>query len=72
MIIVDKAEKTTINISKNSLGNTSFKDYATQQWVKSNYYDKEEVNEMISHTIVDVDTSELADGGFLIFRRYEI
>lgn len=38
----------------------------------SNYYDKEEVDEMISHTIVDVDASELADGGFLIFRRYEI
>lgn len=35
-----------------------------------NYYDKQEIDEKFSRTIVDVDTSELADTGYLIFNKF--
>lgn len=35
-----------------------------------NYYDKQEIDEKFSRTIVDVDTSELAETGYLIFNKF--
>ena len=35
-----------------------------------NYYDKEEIDKKFSRTIVDVDTTELAENGYLIFNRF--
>lgn len=35
-----------------------------------NYYDKEEIDRKFSKTIVDVDTSELAETGYLIFDKF--
>ena len=37
-----------------------------------NYYTKEEMNELLNETIIDVDTRELATYGNLIFRRYNL
>ena len=35
-----------------------------------NYYDKEEIDEKFSKTIIDVDASELAETGYLIFNKF--
>ena len=35
-----------------------------------NYYNKEEIDEKFSKTIVDVDASELAETGYLIFNKF--
>ena len=35
-----------------------------------NYYDKQEIDEKFSRTIVDVDASELAETGYLIFNKF--
>lgn len=35
-----------------------------------NYYNKEEIDEKFSRTIVDVDASELAETGYLIFNKF--
>lgn len=35
-----------------------------------NYYDKQEIDEKFSKTIVDVDASELAETGYLIFNKF--
>lgn len=51
MIIVDKAKKTTINIPKNSLGNVS---YNKPNVDLSDYYTKEEVDELIENVEVDL------------------
>ena len=37
-----------------------------------NYYDKDEINVLLNKTIIDVDTSELADNGYLIFEKYNL
>lgn len=37
-----------------------------------NYYDKSEVNTLLNRTIIDVDTSELASDGYLIFEKYNL
>lgn len=67
MIIVDKAEKTTINIPKNSLGNLTYnrvnlEDYYTKEQVDelienvevdlSNYYTKEEIDDIVENTTI--------------------
>lgn len=49
MIIVDKAEKTTINIPKNSLGNLT---YNKPNVDLSDYYTKEQVDELIANTTI--------------------
>lgn len=36
-----------------------------------NYYNKEEIDEKFSKTIVDVDTSELAETGYIVFNKFE-
>ena len=51
MIIVDKAEKTTINIPKNSLGNLT---YNKPNVDLSDYYTKEQVDELIDNVEVDL------------------
>lgn len=51
MIIVDKAKKTTINIPKNSLGNMT---YNKPNADLSDYYTKEEVDELIENVEVDL------------------
>lgn len=38
----------------------------------NNYYDKTTIDELLSRTIVDVDTSELADTGYLIFEKHDL
>lgn len=38
----------------------------------NNYYTKDEVNGLLNKTITDVDTSELASNGLMIFRRYNL
>ena len=48
MIIVDKAEKTTINIPKNNLGGMEYGERATQKWVIENFYTKEEIDEIVA------------------------
>lgn len=35
-----------------------------------NYYDKQEIDEKFSKTIIDVDASELAETGYLIFNKF--
>ena len=35
-----------------------------------NYYNKEEIDEKFSRTIIDVDASELAETGYLIFNKF--
>lgn len=52
MIIVDKAEKTTINIPKNSLGNLTYNKPINVDL--SDYYTKEEVDELIDNVEVDL------------------
>lgn len=47
MIIVDKAEKTTINIPKNSLGNLTYNRVNLED-----YYTKEQVDELIANTTI--------------------
>ena len=37
-----------------------------------NYYTKSETDNLLKKTIVNVDSTELADTGFLIFEKYEI
>ena len=37
-----------------------------------NYYDKEEMNDLLNETIINVDASELADNGFIIFEKYNL
>ena len=51
MIIVDKSDKTTINIPRNSLGNMT---YNKPNVDLSDYYTKEEVDELIENVEVDL------------------
>ena len=37
-----------------------------------NYYDKSEINELFNRTFIDVDASELASNGYLIFEKYNL
>lgn len=37
-----------------------------------NYYDKDEMNDLLNETIINVDSSELADKGYLIFERHNL
>ena len=36
------------------------------------YYDKSEINGLLNETFIDVDASELASNGYLIFERYNL
>ena len=36
------------------------------------YYDKDEIHTLLNETLIDVDASELADKGLLIFERYNL
>lgn len=36
------------------------------------YYDKDEINSLLNETFIDVDVSELAESGYLIFERYDL
>lgn len=36
------------------------------------YYDKDEIHSLLNETFIDVDASELADNGWLIFERYNL
>lgn len=36
------------------------------------YYDKEDINELLNETIIDVSTEELASNGLLIFKRHNL
>ena len=38
----------------------------------NNYYDKSEINEMLNETIINVDVSQLASQGYLIFEKYNL
>lgn len=37
-----------------------------------NYYDKDEIHSLLNETLIDVDASELAEKGWLIFERYNL
>lgn len=37
-----------------------------------NYYDKDEIHTLLNETLINVDASELADKGLLIFERYNL